>query len=129
MRLVKDAGRRGDRSVRHRECCVDAILFLAQTGCQWRYLPDFFPPWPAVWPQCRRWQESGVWARDMMRLAAPVRVLHGWTPIVSGLPTPADSAKDCCAQLISPPRMPLARRPDLVTVSVLIRMSRGTARR
>jgi predicted dehydrogenase len=27
---------------------VDAILFVARTGCQWRYLPDRYPPWEAV---------------------------------------------------------------------------------
>jgi transposase len=38
---------------------VDAILFLARTGCQWRYLPACYPPWAAVWQQWRRWRSSG----------------------------------------------------------------------
>jgi transposase len=30
---------------------VDAILWIARTGCQWRYLPGRFPDWQAVWSQ------------------------------------------------------------------------------
>jgi len=49
------------------------ILFLARTGCQWRYLPAAYPPWEAVWQQWRRWRENGVWARAMARIARRVR--------------------------------------------------------
>lgn len=44
-----DAG--GVPATYSRRDIVDAILFLARTGYQWRYLPDRFPPWPAVWQQ------------------------------------------------------------------------------
>jgi putative transposase len=47
---------------------VDAILFLARTGCQWRYLPAGYPPWEAVWQQWRRWRSNGVWAAAMTRV-------------------------------------------------------------
>jgi putative transposase len=43
---------------------VEAILFLARTGCQWRYLPACYPPWEAVWQQWRRWRERGLGAGD-----------------------------------------------------------------
>jgi transposase len=52
---------------------VEAILFLARTGIQWRYLPDRYPPWEAVWQQWRRWRENGVWARAMSRIARLIR--------------------------------------------------------
>lgn len=52
---------------------VDAILFLARTGCQWRYLPDRYPPWQAVWQQWLRWRANGVWARAMTRLVRVIR--------------------------------------------------------
>jgi transposase len=48
--------RRGARASYPRRLMVDALLFLARTGCQWRYLPDRYPPWPAVW---QRWRENG----------------------------------------------------------------------
>ena len=28
---------------------VEAILYLDQTGCAWRYLPADFPPWQTVY--------------------------------------------------------------------------------
>ena len=53
--LVKDLfdphGRRGVPERHSRREMVDAMLFLARTGIQWRYLPDRYPPWSAVWQQ------------------------------------------------------------------------------
>lgn len=75
--LVKDLfdpqGRRGVPARYGRREMVDAILFLARTGCQWRYLPARYPPWEAVWQQWRRWRENGVWAKAMARLARKIR--------------------------------------------------------
>ena len=72
--------RRGARAAHDRREVVNAILWLARTGCQWRYLPERFPPWPAVWQQWRRWRDSGVWAKAMDRLVARIRVAHGRSP-------------------------------------------------
>jgi len=75
--VVKDlfdpAGRRGVPARYSRREMVEAILFLARTGCQWRYLSDHYPPWAAVWQQWRRWRANGVWARAMARIARLVR--------------------------------------------------------
>jgi len=46
--------RRGTPARHPRRRMVEAMLYLARTGCQWRYLPERFPPWEAVWAQCRR---------------------------------------------------------------------------
>jgi transposase len=27
---------------------VNALLYVTRTGCQWRMLPQDFPPWPTV---------------------------------------------------------------------------------
>jgi putative transposase len=62
---------------------VEAILFLARTGCQWRYLPACYPPWEAVWQQWRRWRASGVWARAMTKVAELIRTRKGRTPTPS----------------------------------------------
>ncbi|MBH0619574.1 transposase, partial [Salmonella enterica] len=40
---------------------LDAIRYICRTGCQWRSLPDCFPPWSAVYYYFRRWQLSGLW--------------------------------------------------------------------
>ena len=71
--LFDPAGRRGVPARYPRREMVEAMLFLARTGCQWRYLPDHYPPWEAAWQQWRRWRENGVWARAMTRIAHLVR--------------------------------------------------------
>jgi len=65
--------RRGAPASYPRRLMVEAILFLARTGCQWRYLPDRYPPWQAVWQQWLRWRANGVWARAMTRLVRVIR--------------------------------------------------------
>ena len=52
------------------------MLFLGRTGCQWRYLPEPYGPWGAVWKQWCRWRANGVWARAMTRWAAIIRMQH-----------------------------------------------------
>lgn len=42
---------------------VDAIFYLAQTGCQWRLLPKEFPPYTTVQRYFYRWRAAGVWLR------------------------------------------------------------------
>jgi len=81
--LFDRPGRRGAPAVIPRRAMVEAILFLARTGCQWRYLPERYGPWTAVWAQWRRWRSNGVWARAMERLAAIVRLLHDRAPFPS----------------------------------------------
>ena len=39
------AGRRGRKHADDLRRVVDAMLYIAQTGCQWRYLPESFGPW------------------------------------------------------------------------------------
>ena len=56
---------------------VDAMLYIAQTGCQWRYLPEFFGPWTRVWSQFRRWSRNGTWARVLTVLHAAAREAAG----------------------------------------------------
>jgi transposase len=81
--LFDPPGRRGAPAIIPRRQMVDAILFIGRTGCQWRYLPERYGAWTAVWAQGRRWRSNGVWARAMTRLAAIVRVLHEREPFPS----------------------------------------------
>ncbi|MCG5215522.1 IS5 family transposase [Streptosporangium sp. KLBMP 9127] len=39
---------------------VNAILYQARTGCQWRYLPHDFPPHTAVYYYFARWRDDGT---------------------------------------------------------------------
>ncbi len=63
--LFEPPARRGAPAVIPRRQMVDAMLFIARTGCQWRYLPERYGTWTAVWAQWRRWRANGVWARAM----------------------------------------------------------------
>jgi len=37
---------------------VNAILYVARTGCQWRLLPKDFPNWSTVYSCYHRWLSS-----------------------------------------------------------------------
>jgi len=50
----------GGRPPKHpRREILNAIFYVAKTGCQWRYLPKNLPPWNAVYMQFLRWRENG----------------------------------------------------------------------
>lgn len=85
--------RRGAPAVIPRRQMVEAMLFIARTGCQWRYLPERYGAWTAVWAQWRRWRANGVWAAAMTRLAAIVRVLHDREPAPSMVIVDAQTVK------------------------------------
>lgn len=59
--LIPPPGRGG----RHRELdmreVVNAILFLLETNCGWRGLPDSFPNRSSVRHYYDRWRENGIW--------------------------------------------------------------------
>ena len=40
---------------------VNAILYIASTGCQWRMLPKDFPPPSTVQRYFYDWRDSGLW--------------------------------------------------------------------
>lgn len=42
---------------------VEAILYIASTGCQWRQLPKDFPPYSTVQRYFYRWAQDGTLAR------------------------------------------------------------------
>ena len=48
------------REVELREV-VNAILYLASTGCQWRMLPKDFPPVSTVQRYFYDWRDAGLW--------------------------------------------------------------------
>ena len=91
--LFDPPGRRGAPAVIPRGQMVDAMLFIGRTGIQWRYLPQRYGPWTAVWSQWRRWRANGVWAAAMSRLAAIVRWFHDREPVPSMVMVDAQTVK------------------------------------
>lgn len=69
--------KRGRKHADDLRCVVDAMLYVAQTGCQWRYLPESFGPWTRVWSQFRRWSRNGTWARALTVLHQAARESDG----------------------------------------------------
>lgn len=55
---------------------VEAILYLARTGCPWRDLPDRFGAWDAVYQRFRRWEKAGLWRALFARLPADLAAVR-----------------------------------------------------
>lgn len=53
---------------------VNAVLYIVKTGCQWRLLPNDFPPYPTVWSFYRCSVKSGLWDKILAALVEKVRV-------------------------------------------------------
>lgn len=55
---------------------VNALLYMARTGCQWRAVPHDFPPWPIIYYYFQHWSADGTLdaihtaLREQVRLAA-----------------------------------------------------------
>lgn len=49
---------------------VEAILYLARTGCPWRDLPACFGRWDSVYQRFRRWEKAGRWQALFARVPA-----------------------------------------------------------
>jgi transposase len=75
--VFNSPGKRGRKHADDLRSVVDAMLYIAQTGCQWRFLPESFGPWTRVWSQFRRWSRNGTWARALTLLHAAVRKADG----------------------------------------------------
>jgi transposase len=56
---------------------VNAILYMASTGCQWRAIPTHFPPRSTVQSYFYRWSRDGVFARINHALVMAAREKAG----------------------------------------------------
>jgi transposase len=56
---------------------VNAIFYIAQTGCQWRLLPKDFPPYSTVQRYFYEWRNTGVWQTINHVLLMEVRETAG----------------------------------------------------
>jgi len=56
---------------------VNAIFYSLRSGCQWRMLPQEFPPHQTVYHYCRTWRLAGVWERIHDTLRGDLREASG----------------------------------------------------
>ena len=76
-RLVPPAKRGGrPRSVNMREV-LNALFYLARTGCAWRMLPKDYPPKDTVYYYFKTFRQDGTWERIHDRMRRRVRLKHG----------------------------------------------------
>jgi transposase len=74
------SGKMGRPVTVERRRVVDAIFYVAATGCQWRALPEPYPNWNTVHRYHLRWSRDGTWEAIAGRLAAAVRRAEGRDP-------------------------------------------------
>lgn len=60
-----------------RRSIINAILYVAKGGIQWRLLPGDFPKWQTVYHVFRQWTLNGKWEAINSRLRASVRATKG----------------------------------------------------
>ena len=56
---------------------MNAILYMASTGCQWRLLPKDLPPPSTVQRYFYEWRDSGLWRSISNHLVMAARELEG----------------------------------------------------
>jgi len=61
IKAIRDP--RGRKPVRPLRDTLDAIFYVARTGCQWRNIPKDLPPWTAVWSLFRKLRDTGAMER------------------------------------------------------------------
>ena len=59
---------------------LNAIFYVQRTGCQWRYLPDSFPPWKTVYHYWRAWKLEARWKELNTHLREELRLRAGRNP-------------------------------------------------
>ena len=78
-------GGMGRPSTVDRRRVVDAIFYVAATGCQWRALPAVYPNWNTVHRLHLQWSRDGTWERIADRLRGLIREQEGRDPEPSGV--------------------------------------------
>lgn len=57
---------------------VNALFYMARTGCQWRLLPKCFPPRSTVQGYFYAWRDLGLWRSVNHLLGVQSRHVMGW---------------------------------------------------
>src|SRR5947209_9489821 len=77
MPAAKPLGRPREIELR---AVLDAILYIARTGCQWRMLPKDFPPFTTVQGYFYDWRDNGLFENINFALLMQAREAAGREP-------------------------------------------------
>jgi transposase len=58
----------------------NGLRWVVRTGAPWRYIPNDFPPWAAVYHQTRRWLAAGAFERLVHDLRTLLRICVDRSP-------------------------------------------------
>lgn len=72
---------------------LNAIFYIARTGCQWSFLPKDFPPWKTVYTHFWRWQRKKLFEQLHDEQRKHLRVLVGRNEDPSAAIVDSQSAK------------------------------------
>ena len=72
-----DVGNYGNQRKHEKHVMLNAIFYLAESGCKWRQLPNDFPKWTAVYSFFRRYRDKGTWEKLNDRMVINDRILSG----------------------------------------------------
>src|SRR5438552_11488701 len=90
MPAAKPLGRPREIELR---AVLDAILYIARTGCQWRMLPKDFPPFTTVQGYFYDWRDDGLFEKINFELLLQAREAAGREPSPSAGVIDSQSAK------------------------------------
>ena len=85
MPAAKPLGRPREIELR---AVLDAILYIARTGCQWRMLPKDFPPFTTVQGYFYDWRDDGLFEKINFALLLQAREAAGREPSPSTVNRP-----------------------------------------
>jgi putative transposase len=75
--IIRKLFSQGNKSSHHKRSLVDVVLYIENTGYQWRQLPHDYPPFSTVWSFLRRERASGLWEKACSMLVEKTRVNAG----------------------------------------------------
>lgn len=76
----KSSDEKGGRPAHDRREVMNAILYAARTGCQWRMLPHDFPHWRTVYGHFASWHDAGVFQSINTKLRRKIRIAADRNP-------------------------------------------------
>ena len=78
--FISYLGKYGNRAKWEKRDLVNAVLYITKTGCQWRMLPNDFPPYKTVYDFFSRMQNKGIWEQITALLVRKTREKEGKSP-------------------------------------------------